>query len=139
MVIRTFFKRAFGDSVEEFERFLLRPHHFIFNRDWFEHHGGKPEFEEFVSQFSRLTLGERGELLALLSSVDARYFGQLGGAASSSAVANILSFYVPMDKEKEAMIWNTPRGAPEVSDEERVEDAGLNEDVETNSYVEILA
>ena len=135
----TFFKRAFGDSFEDFERILLMPHNFIFNRDWFEHHGGKPEFEEFVSQFSRLSLGERTELLALLSSVDARYFGQLREAASSSAVANILSFYVPMDKEKEALIWNTPRGTPEVSDEERVEDAGLNEDAEANSYVEISA
>jgi hypothetical protein len=44
-----------------------------------------------------------------------------------------------MDKEKEAMIWNTPRPAPEVADDERVEDAGLAEDAEAQNYVEISA
>jgi hypothetical protein len=50
-----------------------------------------------------------------------------------------------MDKEQEAQIWNTPRAAAVVPDEERVEDAGLNEDAESSStlsasnYVEITA
>jgi hypothetical protein len=135
----TFFKRAFGDSFGDFERILLMPHHFIFNRDWFEHHEGKPEFDEFTAQFKRLTVSERAELLSLLSSVDARHFERLSGLAESSAVSDILSFYLPMDKDQEAMIWNAPRRSPEVADEERVEDAGLNDDAEANSYVEISA
>ncbi len=132
-----FFKRAFGDSFADFERILLMPQHFIFNRNWFEHQGGKAEFEEFSAQFARLTSDERGELLSLLSSVDARYFARLAGLASSTAVASILSFYVPMDKDQEAMIWSSPREVPQVSDEERVEDAGLNEDIEADNYAEI--
>ena len=31
-----FFRRAFGPTVADFEALLLRPYHFIFNRDWFE-------------------------------------------------------------------------------------------------------
>jgi hypothetical protein len=135
----TFFKRAFGDSFEDYERILLMPHHFIFNRDWFEHHGGKAEFDEFTAQFMRLSSNDRSELLNLLSSVDARNFNTLHENASTESVAEILRFYVPMDKEKEAMIWNTPRPAPEVADDERVEDAGLTEDAEAQNYVEISA
>jgi hypothetical protein len=135
----TFFKRAFGDSFEDYERILLMPHHFIFNRDWFEHHGGKAEFDEFTAQFKELSSNDRSELLNLLSSVDARNFNTLHEGATSGSVAEILRFYVPMDKEKEAMIWNTPRPAPEVADDERVEDAGLAEDAEARNYVEISA
>jgi hypothetical protein len=135
----TFFKRAFGDSFEDYERILLMPHHFIFNRDWFEHHGGKAEFDHFTAQFTRLSSNDKTELLNLLSSVDARNFSTLHECASSGAVAEILRFYVPMDKEKEAMIWNTPRSAPEVADDERVEDAGLAEDADAHNYVEISA
>jgi len=135
----TFFKRAFGDSLQEYERILLMPHHFIFNRDWFEHHGGKPEFEEFTAQFVRLTAGEKQELLSLLSSVDPRNFNTLHENASSSNLAEILRFYVPMEKEKEALIWNTPRPAPEIADDERVEDAGLTDNSEVQSYMEISA
>ncbi len=134
-----FFKRAFGNSYEDFERILLMPQHFIFNRDWYELHEGKPEFDEFTAQFSRLTNSERDDLLALLSSVDVRFFDRLPEHASSSAVANILRFYVPLGKDTEAMIWKTPKQLPEVSDEERVEDAGLNEDAEANNYAEISA
>ena len=30
-----FFKRAFGDTATEFHELLLRPHRYIFNRDWY--------------------------------------------------------------------------------------------------------
>ena len=121
------------------------PHHFIFNRDWFEHGGGRPQFEEFSAQFGRLTEDERSELVSLLSSVDPRHFHTLDDAANATAVKRILSFYVPMDKEDEASIWKNARSAPEVADEERVEDAGLNDDSEpvgqsdALKYVEISA
>lgn len=141
----TFFRRAFGDTYHDFDRILLMPHHFIFNRDWFEHHGGRAEWEEFKVQFSRLSENDRTELLSLVSSTDPRNFATLPETASSSAVRSILEFYIPMDKDQEALIWNTPRPAAVVPDEERVEDAGLNEDIETGStitasdYVEITA
>src|SRR5699024_2756628 len=31
-----FFKRAFGENVREFHDLLSRPHHYIFNREWYE-------------------------------------------------------------------------------------------------------
>ena len=141
----SFFKRAFGDSLDEFRNILLMPHHFIFNRDWFEYGGGRPHFEEFLAQFGRLTESERHELVLLLSSVNPRHFHSLEDAANATAVKRILSFYVPMDKEDEASIWKNARSAPEVADEERVEDAGLNDDSEpvgqsdALNYVEISA
>src|SRR6266849_8954124 len=67
-----FFKRAFGNSYQDFESILLRPHHFIFNRDWYEHLNGRDEFEEFMSEFRHLSPTDRIELLALLSSVEPR-------------------------------------------------------------------
>src|SRR3984957_10904549 len=109
----SFFRHAFGDTYEQFEEILLMPHHFIFNRQWFEEGGGKSEFDQFTAQFNRLTVSERSELLSLLSSVDARHFERLSELAESSAVSDILSFYVPMDKEQEAMIWSAPRRSPE--------------------------
>ena len=37
----TFFKRAFGDTFEDYERILAIPHDFIFNRDWYERFDGE--------------------------------------------------------------------------------------------------
>jgi hypothetical protein len=125
-----FFKRAFGDSYEDFEGILLMPHHFIFNRDWYEHMDGKPEFDEFSKQFGLLHSEERDELLQLLSSVDPRGIQFLAREATSSKVRNILHFYVPLDKSAEALIWSSPRAAAVIADDERVEDAGLNDDAD---------
>lgn len=141
----SFFRHAFGDTYQDFEKILLMPHHFIFNRQWFEEGEGKPKLEEFQSEFSRLSDSDRNELLSLVSSTDARNFELLPTVAESSAVRKILQFYVPMDKSQEALIWNAPRATAAVPDDERVEDAGLNEDAEQIStlaaadYVEITA
>lgn len=124
-----FFTHAFGSSHDEFERILLLPHHFIFNREWYEFHGGRPEFEDFARQFSRLQSDERAELLFLLSSTDPRGFSGLSARATTPGLRKILRFYIPLGKSDEAQIWKTPRGAAAVPDDERVEDAGLNEDV----------
>lgn len=135
----TFFKRAFGDSLDDFHRILLLPHHFIFNRDWYEARGGRAEFDEFRAEFSRLSDSDKEELLRLLSSVDPRYISTLPDLASDARIRSILSFYEPLDKGAEALIWNTPRPESEVADDERVEDAGLNEDAEAQTYVEFSA
>src|ERR1017187_2825938 len=58
-----FFKRAFGDTFEDFEDLLLWPHKFIFNRDWFEKHDGVAELDEFKSNISRLDATGKHELL----------------------------------------------------------------------------
>src|SRR3984957_9441974 len=68
----SFFKRAFGNTFEEFSDLLVRPHHFIFNRDWFEEEGGKAEFEEYLREFGKLSHAERDELLGLIANVEPR-------------------------------------------------------------------
>lgn len=128
----SFFKRAFGDTVTEYESILALPHDFIFNRDWYERRDGRGEFDEFQRAFVRLDAQERAELLTLLSSCDPREFALLGERATSVAVARILPFYVPKPKVELIAIWEKQRanirspidlGLPE---DERVEDAGLD-------------
>src|SRR2546430_3936132 len=54
-----FFKLAFGDTYEEFEQILLRPHHFIFNREWYENLGGKAHFEAYEGELVQLSASQR--------------------------------------------------------------------------------
>ncbi len=127
-----FFKRAFGDNIAEFEDLLLRPHHFIFNRDWYESGKGLDEFSEYHAIFRRLGPVQRHELLALLSSCDPRHFVKLPGQTRDSQLRRVLRFYVPLAKEVETRIWASQRGGEaddvDVPEDERVEDAGLAED-----------
>lgn len=122
-----FFKRAFGDTYEDFEDMLLRPHHFIFNRDWYDELAGKPEFEEFKAEFWRLSVSDKAELLQLLSSVDPRNIVQLPKRTTNLHLRKILRFYEPISKEEEARIWalQKPAKAVPVPEDECVEDAGL--------------
>lgn len=123
-----FFKRAFGDTAADFERILLLPQDFIFNRDWFEFQGGRSEFDEFSVTFSRLTADEKAELVALLSSCDPSAWVSLPNKAISAHVKALLPFYVLRPKDEMAKIWKMQKQLPadaEVPDEERVEDAGL--------------
>jgi hypothetical protein len=124
-----FFKRAFGNSCQDFEHLLLRPHHFIFNRNWYDHLGGKPEFEEFSVKFGRLSASDKGELLTLLSSVEPRDTGKLPNETSNSQLREILHFYKPLAKGVEEKIWALQKGIDysPVPEDERVEDAGLSD------------
>jgi hypothetical protein len=124
-----FFKRAFGDSYEDFENILLRPHHFIFNRDWYERFGGKDEFEEFAHSFRQLSASDKSGLLELLSSVEPRDISRLPKQTPNSKLRAILHFYKQLPKEDEARIWNLQKSIDysPVPDDERVEDAGLSD------------
>ncbi len=129
-----FFKRAFGETEAEFQDLLLWPHKFTFNRDWYEKSGGQPEFEEFKSKFSRLSENDRTELLCLISSTHPRYFKDLPQQTKSKRIRDILAFYLPLAKGEEAAIWERQRKrsedlVSEVPDDERVEDAGLDDNV----------
>src|SRR6266568_4501987 len=62
-----FFKRAFGDTSSEFQALLLRPHHQIFNRDWYENLGGRGQFEDYQSELAQLSPSQREALLEILS------------------------------------------------------------------------
>ena len=124
-----FFKRAFGDSYEDFEFILLRPHHYIFNRDWYERWAGKAEFDEFGRAFAALSPGEKTALVELLSSVEPREFHRLPQRTTNSRLRSILRFYKPLPADEEERIWSLQKGLEEVEvpDDERVEDAGLSE------------
>jgi hypothetical protein len=127
-----FFRRAFGDSVEAFEELLLRPHHYIFNREWFERLRGRAEFEEYRKAFRKLSQSQRVELLNLLSSCEPRNIKSLASKVADSQLKRILPHYVGLSKTREEEIWAAQKVAPretvlEVPDDERVEDAGLNE------------
>lgn len=124
-----FFKRAFGETAEEFHDLLLLPHKFTFNRDWYEKSKGKAELDEFNGKFGRLSESEKSELLSLVSSTDPRYFKELPLKTKSRVLKEILAFYIPLSKEKESEIWRIQKSSPhtEVPDDERVEDAGLSD------------
>jgi hypothetical protein len=131
-----FFKRAFGDTTSDYERILMMPHDFIFNRDWYERFEGRPEFDEYHSHARKLNAADRSELMDLLSSCDPRDFGNLTKDTNNSKLLKILPFYAPRAKDVLRDIWDRRRakspmersidmGLPE---DERVEDAGLEYD-----------
>ena len=130
----TFFKRAFGNTVKDYERILLMPHDFIFNRDWYERFEGKERLAEYRSEFVKLDGYEHAELLELLSSCDPRDFAVLPNCATTTQLKRLLRFYVPLPKEELSAIWSKQKeltrgeAVADVSlaEDERVEDAGLD-------------
>jgi len=130
----TFFKRAFGNTVKDYERILLMPHDFIFNRDWYERFEGKERLAEYRSEFIKLDGYEHAELLELLSSCDPRDFAVLPNCATTTQLKRLLRFYVPLPKEELSAIWSKQKeltrgeAVADVSlaEDERVEDAGLD-------------
>jgi hypothetical protein len=128
----TFFKRAFGDTPADYERILLMPHDFIFNRDWYERFDQDEQLFEYQAEFDALDGFERRELLELLSSCDPREFAGLAARATTARVQKILRFYLPVPKARLFEIWAKQKeltahqaatAAP--PDDELVEDAGL--------------
>ena len=52
-----FFKAAFGATHEEFEDILTRPHHMIFNRQYYERYEGRGELDEYRAQLQPIVAG----------------------------------------------------------------------------------
>jgi hypothetical protein len=133
----TFFRRAFGATETEFTDLLIKPHKFIFNRDWFEELEGRPELDDYHAQFRRLSPADRSDLLQALSGFDTSgRYETAKSTISNSRVASIFVFYKPLEDYEEAEIWRRQRELrasppPEiipVPDDQRVEDAGLELD-----------
>jgi hypothetical protein len=128
-----FFKRAFGDTFEEFHRILLLPHDYIFNRDWYERFDGQAELDEYRATAAKLDAQDCAELVALLSSCDPRHFSSLSRQTSNPSVRRVLPFYIPKPKSELFAIWERQKQLTravadlqaQVAEEERVEDAGL--------------
>src|SRR5262249_30054669 len=95
-----FFKRAFGETEERFHEILLRPHHFIFNRDWYERSSGRDEFDEYQSLMGKLNAIEKIELLELLSSREPRTFKEIPKVTENEKIRKVAPFYVPISKMK---------------------------------------
>lgn len=131
-----YFKRAFGDTVNEFEKILLLPHDFIFNREWFEKLDQEERLLLFRAEFSKLNEHERNELTQLLSSCGPAEFEALAQRASTRNLKQILRFYVPLAKEELFEIWSIQKELLRqkrkedinLAEDERVEDAGLDDE-----------
>jgi hypothetical protein len=130
-----FFKRAFGDTSTEFEEILLHPHDFTFNRDWYENQDVRQELQEYRALAKNLSISEKAELLALLSSCDPRRISELHNGTTNEQIRAILPFYVPKTKADLFRIWKEQKSKRNVTalegtlaEDERVEDAGLDVD-----------
>lgn len=130
-----FFKAAFGATHEEFEDILSRPHHMIFNRNWYERYEGRGELDEYRAAFRRLSQSERGELLAFLSAYNpAQYEPNLGSLPAN--IRSVARAYIPLERGVELKIRSVQRARLEserkatinLSADEIVEDAGLEEE-----------
>ncbi|MDC6625422.1 hypothetical protein OEZ82_25660, partial [Leclercia adecarboxylata] len=100
-----FFRRAFGESSEEFRAILAMHQHFIFKPEWYERHGGRAEFDTFQSAYRRLTPALRAGLIARLSSRVPSQFAALVQDEIDPQLKRILPFYVPIRKDTEREIW----------------------------------
>ena len=133
-----YFRRAFGDTYDEFESILLRPHHFIFNRYWYEQFEGRSEFDSFRSVMSALSVDERTELIGYLCGRHRNDYARDLNALAPGRLREAARYFVPMSKADEARIWEEQKrrraedySAYLVPEDERVEDAALtDEDVQ---------
>jgi hypothetical protein len=130
-----FFKAAFGATHEDFEDILSRPHHMIFNRQWYERYEGRGELDEHHAGLRRLSPSEREELLAFVSAHNpAQYEPNLHTLAPN--IRAVARAYVPLERERELEIGRIQRirlknersATINLSTEEIVEDAGLEDE-----------
>lgn len=125
-----FFRRAFGATASKFEKLLLRPQHFIFNREWYDSGPGRAESEEFNGQFAKLAATQCADLRHLLSSVDPSDFRYLAERTEDNALKKLLPYYILPTREEERKMWKASKYkiVGGLTAEEIVEDAGLSED-----------
>ena len=130
--VPNFFKRAFGNSEQEFIDLLSMPHHFIFNREWYENYGGRSELELFKTQYKKLSAIDKNELIEVLSSGPPSSWEKSFKSMNNGKLKSISEHYLPPTNESLREIWDsmkTEKGfSPDelVAAEERVEDAGLD-------------
>lgn len=126
-----FFRRAFGATPGEFEELLMRPHHFIFNRDWYEKYDGRPEFESFQAKWKKLADSEKREVMETFSALDPRFWPK--ARFKAKRLRDVGRFYLSPEKDELREIWTKQKERQaiyaEVSEDipadERVEDADL--------------
>lgn len=129
-----FFRAAYGDTFDEFESILFRPHHYIFNRFWYERFGGRAEFESYQRAMGALSADERTELLGFLCGRDKNQIESDLGLLARGRLREAARYFVPLPKDKEVQIWEERKRLQAhdinvclVPDDERVEDAVLTD------------
>ena len=100
-----FFKKAFGNTYEEFESILLRPHHYIFNRNWYELYDGRPEFESYQSTMQGLSVRDREQLTEFLSTRDKNAYADELHHLPKGTLRDAARFFIPIPHNEEALIW----------------------------------
>jgi hypothetical protein len=128
-----FFRRAFGSTEEEFESLLMRPHKFIFNRDWFEQLEGREEFNDYLAELKACSAADIADLKNLLTDFENTSYEGKRKTISNRKVARLWEYYRPLSHTEDEYIWRRQRELQqgstkqncELPDDERVEDAGL--------------
>jgi hypothetical protein len=129
-----YFKGAFGENSESYKELLQRPHHYLFNREWYKNYGGSSELEEYLKKMSKLSLNDKNELLEVLTLNPSEYKKDSIGR-TNKVKAIVMDHYLPLKTMDERKIWDamkTQRKIPNtynLPEDERVEDAGLSEKV----------
>jgi hypothetical protein len=132
----SFFNKAFDKTEDEFHDLLIRPHHFIFNRRWYEEFGGRAEYQEYDSEFRALGATDRSDLISVLAQFENRHFASIKRRIANKRVARLFRFYKPLRDPEETAIWRRQKEWLQqpllIPDDERVEDAGLELDAVLN-------
>ena len=136
-----FFLRAFGSSEEEFERLLVLPHAFIFQRDFYEHGEGRSVLDEYHALLRRATKAQRTELIALLSATllarprREAFLRLLSDKSTSQLIRHLARFHAI--ETRSPMVTDIAQVFPELTPDHMlpepdalVEDAGLYEPLE---------
>src|SRR4051794_36365719 len=103
-----FYKAAFGSTHQEFEEILARPHHMIFNRQWYERHEGRGELDDYHTRLNRLSPSERAELIAFVAGRNPAEFKRDLGQLPLNIRA-VARFYVPLTRDVELDIRQKQR------------------------------
>ena len=131
-----FFKAAFGATHEEFEDILSRPHHMIFNRQWYERYEGRGELDEYRAGFRRLSPSERAGIAGIRFGAQSGPIRAQLADASGQYPRRGAELTCPLERERELEIRRIQRDRLEnersatvnLSAEEIVEDAGLEDE-----------
>ena len=134
----SFFRRAYGESAQEYERLLSYPHAFIFHRDYYETGDGQGVYDEYRRARARLSVSQEHELIHLLSEdvtlpAKQRYRRLLSDTCIDSLIREVIRFHTlsdrdaPISDKRKILPAFQPFNADPVfpAEDELVEDAGL--------------
>ncbi len=139
----SFFRRVYGQDMEEFQRLLSLPHTFIFHRDHFEYGEGRAQREEYEALRKRMSESQEQELIHLLAGpesarrLDERsYFRMVNDLSLDPLIRQAIGFHIlgtryapgAAGTESLPMFARPLHGQTAPPEDETVEDAGLFDD-----------